>query len=77
MKLFIITVTSVIKNLWLMVIDMTGTYYTDMVGLPAQIINNPYFVMACVAIIGVFMLVMLFIMIPMMLMQDMKNRRRG
>jgi hypothetical protein len=42
---------------------MAFTYHTDTMQLISNIMNNPWFVPVIVAVIGIFMIVLVFIMI--------------
>jgi hypothetical protein len=52
---------------------MAGTYLTPTVELAAQIMTNPWTVIIGVTIIGAFMVVFLFMMLPEMLRNPSKR----
>ena len=50
--------------------NMAFSYYTPSMGIISDIINNPWFVPIAVAFIGLFMIIIVFFMIPKMLFRE-------
>jgi hypothetical protein len=53
---------------------MTGTYLTDTVGLPASIMNNPWFVIGAFGILFIFIIMIFFMILTKALMTDNSKR---